>query len=68
MRKFDLFQGAIISVENKQGQRRVWVHQGDRRFPLVNWEDLQEGIAQGVLNVSFEFAPCLEGPLHSSTN
>lgn len=31
----DLFKGAIISIESREGKRQIWVHIGKQRFPLV---------------------------------
>ncbi len=36
-----LWRGAIISIETHDGQKQVWVHMKDQRFPLVNWADLE---------------------------
>jgi len=43
----------MISIESHGGwggRTRVWVHVRNQRFPLVNWTDLEEGMAMTDLN------------------
>ena len=39
-----LWRGAIISIESRDGRKQVWVHVKNQRFPLVNWADLEESL------------------------
>jgi len=32
---FDLFKGAVISVESHRGKKEVWVSIGSQHFPLL---------------------------------
>ena len=44
----------MISIESRGGWgggKRVWMHIENQRFPLVNWTDLEEGMARAVLNL-----------------
>jgi len=45
MNILDLFKGAVISIESREGRKKVWIHIGNQRFPLVNRADLEEGMA-----------------------
>jgi hypothetical protein len=45
-----LWRGAIISIESRDGRKQVWVHVKNQRFPLVNWADLEERLETVALN------------------
>ena len=46
----ELWRGAIISIESRDGRKQVWVHVKNQRFPLVNWADLEERFETVTLN------------------
>ena len=37
---FDLYRGAILSIESRNGNKQVFLHLDRHRLPLVNWADL----------------------------
>ncbi len=45
-----LWRGAILSIESRDGRKQVWVHVKNQRFPLVNWADLEERLETVALN------------------
>jgi len=46
----ELWRGAIISIESRDGRKRVWVHVKNQRLPLVNWADLEGRLETVALN------------------
>jgi len=56
MNILDLFKGAVISIESRDGRKKVWLHIGNQRFPLANRTDLEEGMALEA--ASWQMNPC----------
>ncbi|MDH7499082.1 MAG: hypothetical protein QHH30_01690 [candidate division NC10 bacterium] len=63
MNILNLFKGAVISIESRDGRKKVWLHIGNQRFPLVNRADLEEGMALEA--PSWQMNPC--APLEERT-
>jgi hypothetical protein len=61
MNPFDLYPGAIVSLESREGRRQVWLHVGNQRHPLVNWPDLEQGMMNKAPNGDFSNSSPLEG-------
>jgi hypothetical protein len=46
----NLLKDAIISIESRGGQKRVFIYLRNQWVPLANWADLEEAITSGRPN------------------
>jgi hypothetical protein len=61
MNILNLYKGAIISIESREGRKKVWIHMGNQRYPLVNRADLEVEMAPEAPNWDFNVWASLGG-------